>query len=42
MAKDVEAILLQIIQHFGHLDDTASKAYLKELRQQKRYLRDVY
>lgn len=42
MARDVEAILLQIIQQFGKLDEAAAKAYLKELRAQKRYLRDVY
>lgn len=42
MARDVEAILLQIIQQWGQLDETESKAYLKNLRQQKRYLRDVY
>jgi len=42
MARDVEAILLQIIEQFGKLDELASKAYLKDLRAQKRYLRDVY
>jgi sulfite reductase (NADPH) flavoprotein alpha-component len=42
MARDVEAILLQIIQQFGKHDEAEAKAYLKELRAQKRYLRDVY
>lgn len=42
MARDVEAILLQIIQQFGNRDETEAKAYLKDLRTEKRYLRDVY
>lgn len=42
MARDVEAILLQIIQQFGNRDEAEAKAYLKELRTEKRYLRDVY
>lgn len=42
MAKDVEATLLQIIQEQGKMDETAAKAYLKQLRSDKRYLRDVY
>ena len=42
MARDVEATLLQIISEFGKLDEVEAKAYLKELRVNKRYLRDVY
>lgn len=42
MAKDVEQALLQIIQEHGNRDEQASKQYLKRLRQEKRYLRDVY
>lgn len=42
MAKDVEAILLQVIQLHGKLDEVGAKAYLKNLRAEKRYLRDVY
>lgn len=42
MARDVEAILLQIIQQFGNRDEAEAKAYLKDLRTEKRYLRDVY
>ena len=39
MAKDVEAVLLEIVAEYGHVDP---KAYLKDLRSNKRYLRDVY
>jgi sulfite reductase (NADPH) flavoprotein alpha-component len=42
MAKDVEAALQQIIQTHGALSDEAASAYLRELRAQKRYQRDVY
>jgi sulfite reductase (NADPH) flavoprotein alpha-component len=42
MAKDVELTLQAIIQEFGEKDSQAAKEYLKQLRQQKRYLRDVY
>ncbi len=42
MAKDVEAVLHMIIQEQGSKDILAAKEYLKHLRQQKRYLRDVY
>jgi len=42
MAKDVEAMLLKIIQEFGKHDALAAREYIKRLRQQKRYLRDVY
>lgn len=42
MAKDVEATLLQIIQRHGNHDEASSKQYLKKLRTDKRYLRDVY
>lgn len=39
MAKDVDATLHQIVEHFGKTDP---KAYMKQLRQDKRYLRDIY
>lgn len=39
MAKDVDATLHQIVEHFGKTDP---KAYMKQLRQEKRYLRDIY
>lgn len=42
MAKDVEATLHGIIQEFGRKEAQAAKEYIKHLRQQKRYLRDVY
>jgi len=42
MAKDVEAMLLKIIQEFGQMEAQAAKEYIKQMRQQKRYLRDVY
>ena len=42
MAKDVEAALVTIAQTQGHMSEEAAKAYVKSLRQQKRYLADVY
>ncbi len=42
MAKDVEITLQSIIQEFGGREAPAAKEYVKHLRQQKRYLRDVY
>lgn len=42
MARDVEETLLQIIQKHGNKDEKGAKEYLKTLRQEKRYLKDVY
>lgn len=42
MAKDVEAILYQIIREQGHLDEDRTKQYVKKMRADKRYLRDIY
>jgi sulfite reductase (NADPH) flavoprotein alpha-component len=42
MAKDVESTLVEIAKDQGKLSETEAKEYLKELRKQKRYLRDVY
>jgi len=42
MAKDVDATLHQIIQEKGGLDEQGAKNYMKKLRTDKRYLRDVY
>lgn len=42
MAKDVDATLHQIIQDQGNMDEAAAKAFVKQLRAEKRYLRDVY
>ncbi len=42
MAKDVEAALQKICQDFGNLTPEAAKAYIKQLRSEKRYLADIY
>ncbi len=42
MAKDVEKALHQILMTHGGLSEDAAKAYIKEMRKNKRYLRDVY
>lgn len=42
MAKDVEKTLLEIISQEGGLTEPQARAYLKNLRQEKRYLRDIY
>lgn len=42
MAKDVEKTLQEIIQEFGKKEIGEARDYIKKLRQQKRYLRDVY
>lgn len=42
MAKDVDAALHQIIMEHGNRDEQAAKAYVKQLRADKRYRRDVY
>ena len=42
MAKDVEQALLDIIASEGGMDADAAADYLDELRQEKRYQRDVY
>jgi len=42
MARDVEAILLRVFEEFGGMTADEAKAYLKQLRAEKRYLRDVY
>lgn len=42
MAKDVEAALFELIQKHGKQTEIQAKEYIKLLRQQKRYLRDVY
>lgn len=42
MAKDVEAMLQKIAQEQGSMNEEAAKAYVKNLRSQKRYLIDVY
>lgn len=42
MAKDVEMMLQSIIQEFGRKEVQIAREYIKQLRHQKRYLRDVY
>ncbi|MBB65167.1 MAG: sulfite reductase [Waddliaceae bacterium] len=42
MAKDVEQTLLSIIQEEGERSEEEAKAYIKQLKQEKRYLKDVY
>lgn len=42
MAKDVDHTLHQIVQIFGHKSEKEAKEYIKKLRADKKYLRDVY
>lgn len=42
MAKDVENCLHIIIQKHGNKDEAAARDYVRQLRKEKRYLRDVY
>jgi sulfite reductase (NADPH) flavoprotein alpha-component len=42
MAKDVDQALLKIIEQQGALPADTAKQYLKNMRKDKRYLRDVY
>jgi sulfite reductase (NADPH) flavoprotein alpha-component len=42
MAPDVDAALHQIVKTCGNMDEAGAKAYVKKLRTDKRYLRDVY
>ena len=42
MAKDVDATLHEVVMQAGGLSKDAAREYVSELRQQKRYLRDVY
>lgn len=42
MAKDVDAALHQIAESAGGLSTEAAAEFIKELKSQKRYLRDVY
>lgn len=42
MAKDVEVTLMDIFQKHGNMDEEAAKAFLKALKKEKRYQKDVY
>ena len=42
MARDVEQVLLNIIADQGRMSDDDAADYLNDLREAKRYQRDVY
>lgn len=42
MAKDVDAALHQLVQSYGRCEEAAAKDYVKKMKSEKRYLRDVY
>ena len=42
MANDVDDALHDIIEKEGELEREDAKAYVKKLKDEKRYLRDVY
>ncbi len=42
MAKDVDAVLHEIIAAHGAMSEEAAKDYVKNLKREKRYVRDVY
>jgi len=42
MAKDVDAALHEIVAEHGKMDSDAAIAYVKQLKKDKRYQRDVY
>ncbi len=42
MAKDVDAALHEIVREQGGMSDDAATAYVKQLKKDKRYQRDVY
>ena len=42
MAKDVDQTLHKIVEQEGKMDSGAAKAYVKQMKADKRYLRDVY
>jgi len=42
MAPDVEKALLESVRKFGGMDDNGAAAYLKKLKEDHRYQRDVY
>jgi sulfite reductase (NADPH) flavoprotein alpha-component len=42
MAKDVDDALAQIAQDHGGMSEDEAKSWLKQLRKEKRYQRDVY
>ncbi|MFI5337109.1 MAG: sulfite reductase flavoprotein subunit alpha, partial [Opitutales bacterium] len=42
MAKDVDAVLLEIISQHGGLEAAAAAEYVKQMKKERRYQRDVY
>ena len=42
MAPDVEKALLESVRKYGGMDDEGASAYLKKLKEEHRYQRDVY
>ena len=42
MAKDVDAMLREVVQTHGRMDPDAASAYVDELAGDRRYVRDVY
>ena len=42
MAKDVDQALHTIVQNYGQFSEIEAKAYIKKMRLEKRYLKDVY
>ena len=42
MAKEVEKSILEIIQKYGKLNQEEAENYLDNLRENKRYQKDVY
>ena len=42
MAKDVDATIHKIVREQGGMDEHAAKNYIKQLKAENRYLRDVY
>jgi len=42
MAKDVDAALHKICEREGNLSEDEAKAYIRELKKEKRYVKDVY
>lgn len=42
MARDVEQALLHILENEGNMSSEAARQWIKDLRKQNRYLRDIY
>ncbi len=42
MAKDVNKMLYKSVEKEGKMDSKAAEAYIKSLKKEKRYQRDIY